>query len=257
LEEAKKLPLRKLDDAVKEPVRIVQVGEGESLYDMQACCGTHPSFTGQVQSVAIVNYERIKRTTRLYFVCGLRAVNLLYKQSQALKRLGLRLTAPPDADSVEKAFDQHFTEVENLRKKMAEEEKKAVKDIIKNIEQKLVPQKASATVKLASIDMEGRDMNITRTVAKQLLAANTGTLLALVSKSDEDTAVFTIGASPDLAADLRPLLKDVFVKFPGKGGGDGRFVQGSFTGVKEVGAVRECIEEKLHELSVSSAPSKK
>lgn len=96
--------------------------------------------------MAIVNYERIKRTTRLYFVCGLRAVNLLYKQSQALKRLGLRLTAPPDADSVEKAFDKHMEEVENLRKKMAEEEKKVIKDIVKNIEQKLVPQKNNAGV---------------------------------------------------------------------------------------------------------------
>lgn len=101
-------------------------------------------------------------------------------------------------------------------------------------------------------------MNITRTVAKQLLASNTTTLLALLSKGDEDTVIFTIGASPDLAADLRPLLKDVFSKFPGKGGGDGRFVQGSFAGVKEVGPIRECIEEKLHELSVSAAaPSKK
>ena len=100
-------------------------------------------------------------------------------------------------------------------------------------------------------------MNITRTVAKQLLASNTSTLLGLLSKGDDDVAVFTIGASPDLAADLRPLLKDVFVKFPGKGGGDGRFVQGSFAGVKEVGSICECIEEKLHQLSVSSAPNKK
>jgi alanyl-tRNA synthetase len=100
----------------------------------------------KVQSVAIVNYERIKRTTRLYFVCGLRAVNLLYKQSQVLKRLGLRLTAPPDAESVEKAFDKHMEEVENLRKKMAEEEKKLIKDLVKNIEQKLAPHKTTAVV---------------------------------------------------------------------------------------------------------------
>ena len=137
---------------------------------MQACCGTHPSATGQVypfllslslhrplskkesnfyiqvQSVAIVNYERIKRTTRLYFVCGIRAVNLLYKQSQALKRLGLRLTAPPDSDSVEKAFEQHMVEVENLRKKMAEDEKKVVKDLVKSVEQRLVPQKLNGGV---------------------------------------------------------------------------------------------------------------
>jgi len=257
LAEAKKLPLRKLDDAVKEPVRIVQVGEGESLYDMQACCGTHPAYTGQVQSVAIVNYERIKKTTRLYFVCGLRAVNLLYKQSQALKRLGLRLTAPPDADSVEKAFDKHLEEVEFLRKKMAEEEKKVVKDIVKNIEQKLIPHKNTPAIKLASVDMEGRDMIITRTVAKQLLSSSTSTLLALLSKTDDETIVFTFGASPDLAADLRPLLKDTFAKFPGKGGGDGRFVQGSFAGAKDVVPIREYVEEKLHELSITATPSKK
>jgi hypothetical protein len=105
--------------------------------------------------VAIVNYERIKKTTRLYFVCGLRAVNLLYKQSQALKRLGLRLTAPPDADSVEKAFDKHLEEVEILRKKMAEEEKKVVKDIVKSIEQKLIPHKNTPAV--CTVRQEGEE----------------------------------------------------------------------------------------------------
>lgn len=93
--------------------------------------------------MAIVNYERIKRTTRLYFVCGLRAVNLLYKQSQTLKRIGLRLTAPPDAESVEKAFEQQMGEITNLRKTLAENEKIIIKGIVSDLEKSKIQPHAT------------------------------------------------------------------------------------------------------------------
>lgn len=50
------MPLRKLDDAVTEPVRIVQVGDGDGMFDLQACCGTHPAVTGQVLNYIILFY---------------------------------------------------------------------------------------------------------------------------------------------------------------------------------------------------------
>lgn len=257
LEEAKKLPLRKLDDAVTEPVRIVQVGEGDGMFDMQACCGTHPSVTGQVQSIAIVNYERIKRTTRLYFVCGLRAVNLLYKQSQVLKRIGLRLTSPPDAEAVEKAFDQQMGEVTNLRKTLAESEKIIIKGIVSEVEKsKLNPHANLPGVTVGCTELEGQDMGAIRSVAKQILASRPATIVALLAKADGQSTSFVIGASPDLAADLRPLLKEVFGKFPGKGGGDGRFVQGSFAS-NDVQALVDSIAEKLNGITLNAAPSKK
>lgn len=56
-----------------------------------------------------------------------------------------------------------------------------------------------------------------RNVSKTLLAARPKTLLALLASGEGESLSFVIGASPDLAADLRPLLKEVFVKFPGKG----------------------------------------
>eukprot|EP01111_Echinosteliopsis_oligospora_P016107 TRINITY_DN6574_c0_g1_i1.p1 TRINITY_DN6574_c0_g1~~TRINITY_DN6574_c0_g1_i1.p1 ORF type:complete len:332 (-),score=61.93 TRINITY_DN6574_c0_g1_i1:216-1211(-) len=130
LAEAKKLPLRKLDDAVVEPVRIIKVSDADgTIYDMQACCGTHPNFTGQVQAITIVNYEKIKKTQRLYFVCGMRTTNLLYKQAQSLKRMGLKLTSPPDHASVEKAFDQTMIDVTGLKKTVADNEKVIVKAV--------------------------------------------------------------------------------------------------------------------------------
>lgn len=226
------------------------------------------------------------------------------------KRIGLKLTAPPDADSVEKAFEQLQAEVTNLRKSLAENEKIIIKSIISDVEKtKIHPHsnlpgvcfqfnhasiyskinENDLQVSVVCTELEGKDMNTIRTVAKQLLATHNATIVALLAREGADAATsFIIGASPDLAADLRPLLKEVFAKYPGKGGGDGRFVkhnmkyntiiyminresgwmllvlmlncrfvQGSFAvDNKEVGPIVESIAEKLGAITLN-APSKK
>ncbi len=91
-------------------------------------------------------------------------------------------------------------------------------------------------------------MDHLRTVGKQLLSTSTNTLAFLFSKT-KDGLIFVLGASTDLAVDLRPLLKEVFAKFGGKGGGDGRFVQGNIGG-SDLGAVDGFIVEKLKELQL-------
>lgn len=110
-------------------------------------------------------------------------------------------------------------------------------------------------VSVGCTELEGQDMGTIRTVAKQLVT-KPSTLVALLAKADAQSTSFVIGASPDLAADLRPLLKEVFGKFPGKGGGDGRFVQGSFAS-NDVKALVDSIGEKLNAITLNAAPSKK
>lgn len=246
LEEAKKLPLRKLDSAVVEPVRVVQVGD----YDMQACCGTHPSSTGQVQAIVVVNYERIKRTTRVFFVCGLRATDLLYRQSLGIKRIGIKLTVPPGYEPVEKAVDQLMADFSALRKTCTENEKIIAKALAAEILQNGVEKSAGSQVKLFSMDLSERDINLIKCIAK-LLQATPNSIVALYTKTGSKESItlnFIICASSDLNIDLRPLLKESFATFSGKGGGDQRFVQGNYPNVVDTNALIVYINKKLSEL---------
>ena len=64
----KSMPLRK-PPTVKEHIRIVAIGDFEYV----ACGGTHPSSSGQVGLLKIVDARPSKGKLRLSFVCGKRA----------------------------------------------------------------------------------------------------------------------------------------------------------------------------------------
>lgn len=71
--EAKDLPLRKAL-TLKEDITIVAVGDINNPSDCVACCGTHPSTSGQVGLLKIYKVEKNKGMYRIYFEAGKRAM---------------------------------------------------------------------------------------------------------------------------------------------------------------------------------------
>ena len=57
--------LRK-DVTVDEDIRLVIIPD----YDYNGCGGTHPTSTGQVQMIKIMEIEKMKSNIRVHFVCG-------------------------------------------------------------------------------------------------------------------------------------------------------------------------------------------
>ncbi len=70
--EAEKMPLRK-KLAFDEDISIVTIGELPEPYDCVACCGTHPSSSGQIGMIKIYKIEPNKGMSRVYLECGERA----------------------------------------------------------------------------------------------------------------------------------------------------------------------------------------
>jgi len=67
--EAASLPLRK-ESFITGCVRVVEIAD----YDWSPCGGTHAKRTGEVGLIAVHNWERAKKMTRVHFVCGVRAL---------------------------------------------------------------------------------------------------------------------------------------------------------------------------------------
>ena len=89
--ERDRVPLRKVPD-LAGPLRIVEI-DG---FDYSPCAGTHVKSTGQIGLVKIIKCEKYKGMTRVYFVCGNRALHD-YRRKQAIcLDLGSLLSVPDD-----------------------------------------------------------------------------------------------------------------------------------------------------------------
>jgi alanyl-tRNA synthetase len=91
-EEAAGIPLRKAL-AVDEDISIVCVGSPENPSDCVACCGTHPTTSGQVGLLKIYKVENYKGMFRIYFDAGKRAYHDYRTKHQLISLLGKKFSA--------------------------------------------------------------------------------------------------------------------------------------------------------------------
>lgn len=129
-EEAEAMPLRKAL-AFDEDISIVTVGPKDHPSDCVACCGTHPSSSGQVGLIKIYKVESNKGMTRVFFEAGSRALARAESDYDMLYDLSLRLSTGTD-DVLEKYDIQQkrnrdlHDELNRLKKAQAGSEASAI-----------------------------------------------------------------------------------------------------------------------------------
>lgn len=87
-DQLQELDLRK-QPQVKQDIRIVEL-EG---VDAVPCCGTHLKNSGQVGLIKIIKTEKHKKTTRIYFRCGLKAFQDYQDNFNTVSTLANRFSA--------------------------------------------------------------------------------------------------------------------------------------------------------------------
>ncbi len=97
-EELSAIPLRKKPEV--DHLRVVEV-DG---YDWCGCCGTHVARTGEIELLKIVDFQRYKGGTRLFFHCGKRALQDYQQKHSMVKTLAEEFSCKPEglADAVHK-----------------------------------------------------------------------------------------------------------------------------------------------------------
>lgn len=91
-EEAEKMPVRKAL-AIDDDITIVTIGDPTHPADSVACCGTHPTTTGQVGLLKIFKVEPNKGMYRIFFDAGKRALNDYGKRFDTLGKFEKDLSA--------------------------------------------------------------------------------------------------------------------------------------------------------------------
>ena len=195
-------------------LRIVEI----SALDKSACGGTHVRSTAEIGALLIRRTERVRKTTRVEFVCGLRAVRAARRDHELITSLAQSLSVAP---------------IELLAKTKAQaDELRAAQSARREAATALDAYRARERFDAALPDAGGRRRIIERrttgiieelrSVAQATLAL--GDVLFIGTLSTPPTILV---ASSETGLDAGVALKKVLAEHGGRGGGNARIAQGT------------------------------
>lgn len=226
-EEAESLPLRK-PLAIDEAIIIVCVGSESNPADCVACCGTHPSTSGQVGLIKILKLEKYKGMTRIYFKAGKEAFLDYQNKSDIMAKLNTKYSSE-DGDLLEKI-------------RIQDEKNKAIRQELYLLKTALIADYAAALrLDLKEAAGQGKDApakNTVSVVTKRYVNLKGDDLLQLGRQVTEDIKGLLILECPQenslfLFSQGTPhcgnLVKENVGIYNGKGGGNATGARALFT----------------------------
>ena len=195
-------------------LRIVSI-EG---VDRSACGGTHVRSTAEIGAVLLRSTEKVRKTTRVEFVCGRRALRRARRDLEALSSIAASLSSSlDDAPAVVATQSERLRDADNARKKLDRE---------------LSGYRARERYDAATANAAG-----VRTIVLRD-AASIDELRAFAQAAFALPRVVVVGAlaappsvlvasSEDSGLDAGKTLKERLAAVGGRGGGSPRLAQGS------------------------------
>lgn len=206
---------------INEALRLVEIPE----IDLCACCAPHVKRTGEIGLVNVTAFESHRGGTRVYILCGERAMKDIEEKLTQNKQVGNLLCAKET---------ETFEKVEKLKNNcslLTYQLSQAKLEILKRDAEKIEPQEEI----IVFTDLE--EVNAVREYAN-LLSEKAKHFAAVFSKIDNGCKYVIISKTD---YDVALVSKKLNSTFAGKGGGRGGIVQGSLSeGVGEA-KLREVI----------------
>lgn len=220
--------LRKASDR-EGTLRVVSIGD----VDRSACGGTHVRSTAEIGAVLLRANEKIRKATRIEFVCGRRAVQRARKDFETLTRIASSLSASlDDAASVVATQAERLKESESARKKAGQD---------------LAGYRARERYDAAPADDTGvkriviRDaasMDDARAIAQAAFALPKVVVIGAIAAPPS----ILVAASEDSGVDAGKVLKAALAEVGGRGGGSPRLAQGS---VPDTSSLERAVEQLI------------
>jgi alanyl-tRNA synthetase len=210
------LPLRtkiKVDD---ENIRIVEIKDA----DMCACCGVHLKTTGETGIIKINKLEKNKGMTRVYFRCGYRAL-ADYDSKQKIVSELVRISADQETRLPARFLAQN-EKIAELGKSLVSYKKRdasaSAEDLLKATDRLII-----------YIEYADRDFESLQMIAEEISRENR--IFLGLTLQDKKIILCHNGYS-----DIKcgKLFKDNIKEYCGKGGGDSKRAQGTFSSIDDM-----------------------
>jgi alanyl-tRNA synthetase len=229
LEQARQLGLRKLPPKQTGDLRLIDIAD----FDLTACGGTHVGATGQIGAILLRKVEKVKQSTRVEFVCGLRAVSTARRDYTILTETAT-------------LYSSHIRDVpEQVRKSLAEiksagkSQHKLLEELAELYAERLLSQ-ASGSPRIITQFFSERDALFIKLLAQKLTAGKADAVALLASGGGQPTLVFA--QSPGQKFNMGQLMKDAMVRLGGRGGGAVDMAQGGLpSGAADLGEIEKAL----------------
>ncbi len=206
------LGLRKVSERTGT-LRIVSIKN----LDRSACGGTHVRSSAEIGPIAIRKLEKIRATTRVEFVCGMRAIRATRSDFRLLSEIARTLSTP---------FEEIPTLVSALIEKTKSLEKTCQRlssELAKREGAELHAATAPGPDGIRHITHNGAIDDAVRTRAQAFISGGKAVFLAV----SEDPPAVLLAASADSGVHAGNRVKEAVTAAGGRGGGNQTVAQGS------------------------------
>ena len=196
-------------------LRIVSI-EG---IDRSACGGTHVRATGEIGAIVLRRVEKVRKATRVEFLCGMRAIARVRGEYDVLARLANGLSCSIDElPTLVPAQAEQLRALENDRRRLEGEVNAAC---ARDVHAALPP--GDDGVRRLLERRAGGKVDDARALALAFAALPKGVVAVAVAAPP----AILVAASDDSGVDAGRLLKEALGAVGGRGGGSARLAQGT------------------------------
>ncbi|PJZ00566.1 alanyl-tRNA editing protein [Bacillus vallismortis] len=208
-------PIRKTP-SVKENIRLVMIDD----FDYNGCGGTHPSATGEVGAIKVLNWERQRKKIRLSFVCGNRVITQFDQKQKVMVELTGLLNRPEG--ELSEAVKRLLENVKRLEKELLESNEKNLQYEANDLLAKSTIQNDAVVIIETFSD---RSIQELQKLAKMIADREKRALIFLLSENNNRFQL-VCGRGSTNKMDMRVLMQESLCLIDGKGGGNQTFAQG-------------------------------
>lgn len=205
--------------------------------ELQPCGGTHVKSTGQIGIVLARRCTKIRQDWRVEFVCGVRTEKTARGDFQLLRQVAEKLSCAPEdvVSSAARALgerDANFKKIRGLLERLGT---------------------AEAALALHAAATGGDGLSIISRVFEDVAPEYLGFFGTALTRTEKVVALLGLAGGgdvlfaqhPALGKDMNALLKQVFEKLGGKGGGTRDFARGKLANPSQVENALALAKEKL------------
>ncbi len=215
--ELKKLTLRRALPNTEEDIRVVKIGD----FDINACCGLHPSSTLDLRLIKIKRFEKHKEGTRIEFLTGERAVSDSFKKDEFQNSICKYLNCNEN---------EAINGIKNLNESLREanETNKSLNILLAKYQVKEILENAEKIndIRVIKEVFDGENLKYVNNLTSKLVE-NENTIALMAVKSDEKVNLIFACSKNIKDVKMNDLLKDAISLIDGKGGGSPFQAQGA------------------------------